>query len=99
MDHIKNKIPKTPKALKVPQKRAPALDTGNCEVLRSSKLDNTFLACQGRDTGKLTFGLIHKAEMVLVAKEKRITTRTMATLEKITITHVSAFSGLRDHPE
>jgi len=44
-DHIENTTPKTPKAPKVPQKKALALDTGNYEVLGSSQLNYTILAC------------------------------------------------------
>jgi len=53
-DPIENTTPKTAKARKVPGKKAPALDTGNYEVLGSSQLDYTILARQERETGELT---------------------------------------------
>ena len=52
---IENTTPKTPQALEVPRKTAPALDTGNHELLLSSRLDYTILICQERETSKLTF--------------------------------------------
>jgi len=54
-DPIENTTSKTAKAPKVPQKQAPALDTGNYEVLGTSQLDYTILAGQKKETGELTF--------------------------------------------
>jgi len=75
---------------------APALDTGNYEVLGSSQLDYTILPRQERETGELTFRLLPKATMVSVPKDKGVTARTPAAPKKIGIAHVSAFSGLKD---
>jgi len=95
-DRIKNTTPNTATAPKVPRKKAPALDTGNYAVLRSSQLDYTILARQERETGELTFRLLPKANTVSVPKDKRGTVRTLAAPTKIRIAHVSAFSGLND---
>jgi len=65
-DPIENTTPETPKNMKVPQKRAPAPDTGNYSVLRGSQLDYTILARQERETEELTFWLLPKATTVLV---------------------------------
>jgi len=95
-DPFENMTPKTSKAPKVPRNKAPALDTGNYEVLGSSQLDYTILSRQERDTGELTFRLLPKPKTVLVPKDKRVTARTPASLKKMGIAHVSAFSGLKD---
>jgi hypothetical protein len=95
-DPIENTTPKTAKAPKDPRQNAPALGTGNYEVLGRSQLDYTILARQERETGEFTFRLLPKAKTASVPKDKRVTARTPAAPKKIGIAHVSALSGLKD---
>jgi hypothetical protein len=48
---IENTTPKTANAPNVPRQTALAMDAGNYEVLRSSKLDYPIVACQERAVG------------------------------------------------
>jgi len=59
-DPIENTTPKTPKSLNVPRKTAPALNTGDYEILRRSQLDYTIQSRQERETSQLTFRLLPK---------------------------------------
>ena len=96
-DPVENMAPKTPQTPEVPRMKAPAPDTGNYEVRGSSQLDYTVLACQERETGKLTFRLLPKGKTVSVPKDKEVTATTPSAPKTIRIAHVSAFSGLKDH--
>jgi len=74
-----------------------ALDTGKFKVLRSSQLDYTIIACQERDTGKLTFRLQLENQRVSIPKNTSVGARTPAASKIIGIAHRYAFSGLKDH--
>jgi hypothetical protein len=75
------------------QKKAPAPDTGNYEVLGSSQLDYTIVARQEIETGYMAFSLLQKAETVSVPNEKQVPARTLAAPQKIRIAHVPVFAG------
>jgi len=55
VDLVQITSPETSNSPKVPQKKAPGLATGNCQVVGSSQLDYTILARQERETGEVTF--------------------------------------------
>jgi len=97
VDPIEDTTQKTPQAPQVPQKKAPALATRKYEVLGRSQQDYTILAGQEREPSESTFRLLPMAKTVSVPKDKRGTAGTPATPKIIGITHVSAFSGLKDH--
>jgi len=98
-DPIEKTTPNTPKLLKMPQRKAPAMDTRNYEVLGISKLDYTMQAHQERETGEFIYQLLPKVNTASVSNDKQVTARNPAAPRIFGIPHISAFSGLNHHAE